>query len=180
LNDTEDITPREGQQRIPVVALIAIVLSLCALLVSVLEVSAIRSEQRVGVWPYLDISSSYNEEGFRIVATNKGIGPARVRASSMVLDEQPQEDLDTMIKTILGPERAFSYDVYKSSNPAGGVMSPDESNTLFAVPWTDATRDLVEALTGRFSIELCYCSVYDDCWLARLNEGEPEEVSQCR
>lgn len=179
MNDTEDIAAPSSRQNIPVVALIAIVLSLCALLVSVLEVSAIRSEQRVGVWPYVDVSSKYNDGGFQITATNKGIGPARIRSSQMLLDGKPQDDLDGMILAVLGPERAFSYEVYKSNNPAGGVMSPDEQSVLFAVPWTDASRTLVEELASRFSIELCYCSVYEDCWRAQLNEGEPEEVKRC-
>ena len=28
-------------------------------------------------------------------------------------------------------------------------------------------------------IRLCYCSVYDDCWLAELGGGEPESVKAC-
>lgn len=160
-------------------AFTAMVLSLCALLVSVLEVSSIRREQRVGVWPYVDVSSRYNAEGFSISATNKGIGPARVRTVALKLDGKPVADLDTMILDVLGPEEAFSYDVYTTSNPAGNVLSPDEAANLFSVPWTNATRRLVEDMVGEFSIEVCYCSVYDDCWLAELNAGDPAEISTC-
>lgn len=175
-DDIHDTEPAARPQS--VIALTAIVLSVCALFVSVLEVSSIRSEQRMGVWPYVDVSTSYNAEGFTVSATNKGIGPARVRFMSMSLDDQPVDDLDTMIQGILGPERAFSYDVYRASNPTGSVLSPDERTTLFGVPWTDDSRALVEEL-GSFSLSLCYCSVYDDCWVARMNQGDPEPVSSC-
>ena len=175
-DDNRNTEPTSNPQS--VIALTAIVLSVCALFVSVLEVSSIRSEQRMGVWPYVDVSTRYNADGFEISATNKGIGPARVRAMSMTLGEQPVDDLDTMIRSILGPERAFSYDVYRASNPTGGVLSPDERVTLFGVPWTAESRALVEQL-GSFSLSLCYCSVYSDCWLARLNQGEPKSVSSC-
>lgn len=160
------------------VAVIAIILSLGALAVSVLEVSSIRSEQRIGVWPYVDLSQNYNEEGFSINATNKGIGPARVRSIKMTLDGETIETLDEMIIALVGPDLAFSYDVYKSYDPSNSVLSADERAILFAVPWTDATRALVEGI-DRFSVSLCYCSVYDDCWQAKLGQGDPDEVSEC-
>ena len=58
-------------------------------------------------------------------------------------------------------------------------MSPDETVVLFSVPWQDRTRRLSEAWSGRVSVAICYCSVYDDCWLAKLNEGEPAAVGSC-
>jgi len=172
--------PSGNKSNVSTVAITAIVLSICALLVSVLEVSAIRDEQRIQVWPYIDLASRYNSEGFFIEATNKGIGPARVRSLEMFLDDEPVDDLDSMIVQVLGKKNAFSYDVYKSSNPSRSVLSPGDMSTLFSVPWTPQTRQLTENMSGTFSLTLCYCSVYDDCWLARLNDGEPESVSRCR
>lgn len=173
-----DKAPAPTRQTPSVIALTAIVLSLCALFVSVLEVSSIRSEQRMGVWPYIDLSTSFNGEGFQVSATNKGIGPARVRSIRMTLGGREIDNLDTMILDVLGPDKAFSYDVYRASNPTGSVLSPDEESNLFSVPWTDASRELVENL-GDFSVELCYCSVYDDCWLAVMNKGDPGPIASC-
>ncbi|MEM6639113.1 MAG: hypothetical protein AAF610_04350 [Pseudomonadota bacterium] len=178
MNDHDGLPDPPRREPPSLIAATAIVLSLCALGVSVLEVSSIRSEQRVGVWPYIDLSAGYNSDGFSVTATNKGIGPARVRSMQMTLDGEPVTSLDQMILDVVGPELAFSYDVYRANNPTNSVLSPDEEAVLFGVPWTPATRALTEQIS-RFSATLCYCSVYDECWLAVLNEGDPEPVSQC-
>lgn len=163
----------------PAIAITAIVLSLAALTVSVLEVSAIRSEQRTQVWPYVELGATYNSEGFTLLATNKGIGPARVRSLTIEYKGQPYTDLDRLILDTVGEENAFSYDVYRSSNPARSVMSPGESTTIFAVPWEPRTRLLVDSWGSDINIELCFCSVYDECWVSVFAGDEPMPVEQC-
>jgi len=50
----------------PVLSIVAIVLSVGALLVSVFEVSAICDEQRTQVWPCMSAATQYSSEGFRL------------------------------------------------------------------------------------------------------------------
>lgn len=163
----------------PLLALTAIVLSLAALGVSVFEVSTIRDEQRIQVWPYVDLVTRFGPEGFQLEARNKGIGPARVRTTRVLLEGRAYEDLDELILNTVGEENAFSYDLYSTTNPARSVMSPDEVVVLFGVPWEPRTRLLAQRWTDRIEVELCYCSVYDDCWLSRLDSAEPEPVPAC-
>ena len=161
------------------VSLVAIGLSIAALLISVMEVLAIKDEQRAQVWPYLEVSESYSGDGFSLYVSNKGIGPARVRSAHMLLDGEVVTDLDAASLDTLGEADAFGYDLYRSSNPAPGVMSPDERITLFGVPWEARTRKLTQAWFDRVEIEVCYCSVYDDCWVSRLGGDEPQPVNRC-
>lgn len=160
-------------------SLTAIVLSLSALGVSVLEVSAIRDEQRVQVWPYVELTENFNAEGFGLYAINKGIGPARIRTLSMSFQDQVYDNLDELILNTLGEENAFSYDVYRSSNPARSVMSPGQEVVLFQVPWEPRTRLLAERWSEGIELSLCFCSVYDDCWETRLSRDEPQPVEEC-
>ncbi|MEN1728500.1 MAG: hypothetical protein AAGJ52_08665 [Pseudomonadota bacterium] len=160
-------------------SLVAIGLSIAALFISVMEVLAVKDEQRAEVWPYLEVSQSYSQDGYALKVTNKGIGPARVRSASLLLDGEPVNDLNRAILETLGPENAFGYDTYFSSNPAPGVMSPDEEVTIFGVPWNDRTRLLTEAWNGRAQVEVCFCSVYDECWKTSLNQGDPTPVDRC-
>jgi hypothetical protein len=161
------------------VSYIAIGLSLAALLISLLEVLAVRDEQRAEVWPYLHVDLSYSAEGFALFATNKGVGPARVRSAELFLDGAPLLDLDAAIAEALGAEDAFSYELYRADTPAPGVMAADERIDMFAVPWEPRTRRLVEIWFDRLEVELCFCSVYDECWLARLTNADPEPVRRC-
>ena len=171
--------PDRGRFRITLVSGAALALSVAALLVSVLEVSAIRAEQRVQVWPYVQLDTRYSADGYAIVATNKGIGPARVRSVEVSFDGDVVDDLDQLIVDSIGAENAFSYELYKTRNPTRSVMSADEGISLFAVPWEERTRRLAEVWTDRVSVKLCYCSVYDDCWQTQLDGGEPSEVQSC-
>ncbi len=183
MDDEENLdaagAPDRRRFRITLVSGAALALSVAALLVSVLEVSAIRAEQRVQVWPYVQLDTRYSADGYAIIATNKGIGPARVRSMEISFDGEVVDDLDQLIVDSIGAENAFSYELYKTSNPTRSVMSPDEGISLFAVPWEDRTRRLADVWAGRASVALCYCSVYDDCWQAQLDGGEPSEVESC-
>ena len=58
-------------------------------------------------------------------------------------------------------------------------MSPEESVNLFSVPWEPRTRLLVERWSGRADMTLCYCSVYEECWVSTLSTREPEPVEAC-
>ena len=160
-------------------SIIAVVLSVAALLTSIIEVNFVRQELRSEAWPYIAIYPGYNAEGFSISMENKGVGPARVRSLLMYLDGELITDLDQAILDTLGEKDAFSYDLYRANNPAPGVMSSGEVTNLFAVPWEPRTRLLTERWSNKIEITSCYCSIYDDCWVASLGQSDPVEVSQC-
>ncbi|MDJ0940419.1 MAG: hypothetical protein QNJ00_11715 [Woeseiaceae bacterium] len=183
--------------RTSMVSVLAILISVSALLVSVFEVSAIRDEQRLQAWPYVTVGTGYNAEGFRITAVNKGIGPARVRSVTWTFDGEPFEQIEPVIEAVVGEERAFSYELYRASGLEQIVMSPDEAVEAFFVPWipnaeedpaahaawvengNPDTNGFIDAFVKQGSVSLCFCSVYDDCWEATLNGGEPEPVRGC-
>ena len=41
------------------------------------------------------------------------------------------------------------------------------------------TTAFANAFRSAGLVKLCFCSVYDDCWLAELGGGEPEAVNAC-
>ena len=56
-----------------IVAFTAILISLCALVVSFYEVRIMRTQQKAMVWPYIIMGQQYSSEGFSILASNKGL-----------------------------------------------------------------------------------------------------------
>ncbi|MEM8547547.1 MAG: hypothetical protein AAGF46_05200 [Pseudomonadota bacterium] len=131
------------------------------------------------VWPYLTVGERYDSEGFYYEAVNKGIGPARLRSVIVKYQGEPIQGIDQLILDILGPEDAFSYDRYRSSVSATAVISAGEVLNLFSVDWDPVTRRLSQALAPSLEIEICYCSVYDDCWIAKRGANEALPVEQC-
>ncbi len=158
---------------------IAIGLSVLALFVSVLEVSYLHDEVRSQAWPYLQLNMRYSEEGFELNVINKGVGPAKVRSVKMFLDDNEVTDIDQAILDTVGPENAFSYELYFSRNPAPGVMSADEKAVFFKVPWQPNTRLLTQSWANRIDLTACYCSVYDQCWVSRMGQGDPVKTEYC-
>lgn len=161
------------------ISIVAVVLSVAALLTSIIEVNFVRQELRSEAWPYISLHRAYSSEGYTIKLENKGVGPARLREVKLYYDNTEVTDLDQTIIDIVGEENAFSYDVYGANNPAPGVISSGEAVYLFSVPWERRTRMLVERMDRKISVTACYCSIYDDCWMASLNNGDPEEISSC-
>lgn len=157
----------------------AVVLSVAALFTSIIEVNFVRQELRSEAWPYIAIYTGYNSEGFSISMENKGVGPARIRTLSIYLNGEEIVDLDQAIIDTLGKENAFSYDLYRANNPAPGVMSSGEVTNLFSVPWEPRTRLLTDKWANKVDITSCYCSIYDDCWIASLETSDPVEVERC-
>lgn len=158
----------------------AVIVSLAALIVSFMEANTVRAAARAETWPYLSVDVTYNAEGFSYALTNKGVGPARVRDTKVYFKGERVTSFDSIILDILGPDDAFSYDRYRASSAKRRVVSPRERVNLFGVDWFDASRRLSEALARDLELEVCYCSIYDDCWISRLESEEPEPISQCR
>lgn len=72
-----------------IVAFAAIVISLCALIVSFYEVRIMRTQQKSSVWPYVQIDQYYNAERFALNAVNKGVGPTMIKSVILKVDGKP-------------------------------------------------------------------------------------------
>ncbi|MEM7612210.1 MAG: hypothetical protein AAF270_11045 [Pseudomonadota bacterium] len=162
-------------------SLLAIAISVVAMGVSLFEVSAMRSQQRAEVWPYIELSQRFNNEGFELQLSNKGVGPALMADVNLTNDGQAITDLDAFIAATVGDENAFSYDVYRVGDPANRVIAAGEQVTLFAVPWEPRTRLLIERW-GAQSIDIvaCYCSIHEECWRAKMSERQSQPAERCR
>lgn len=164
-----------------VLPVFAIIISISALGVSVLEVSALRGQQKASVWPYVEVSRIYSNEGFEVTLTNKGVGPALLKDVKLSHQGQPitfTEQLDELILQSVGREQAFSFETYMSKQVSNDVLTPAESIILFGVPWTEATRRFVDIAGENIEVDGCYCSIYDECWKMTI-EATPRSIVQC-
>ncbi len=157
----------------------AVLISLMALGVSVLEVNALKAQQKAMIWPFISIKNSYSNDGFELILENKGVGPAVINRVNISYKGVSYQDLDALIETTVGEEAAFSYDVYSGSNPTGSVMAAREVVTLFSVPWEPRTERLLEAWDNAVVVSACYCSIQEDCWISQLDQNMSQKVASC-
>jgi len=177
----QNINPPTSSSRFDrIIAALALGLSIAALLVSLVEVSAVRSQQRATAWPYIEISESYTDAGFKLRLTNKGVGPALMSKVELKYDGERVESIDSLIIEAMGREDAFSYDIYSSSNPSNSVVAAGETVILFSIPWEERTRKFVQVAGGSINIETCYCSIHNDCWETSLNAASTTVSNSCK
>jgi hypothetical protein len=177
-------------------ALIAEISSLFALAVSFLALglgiwqARLMSEQtrvmqqqaRAGVWPYLSIGYALVADGERRGYTwridNDGVGPARIESVTLTLDGKPLEHWKDVFRALYGdaPVQATYSQIY------GKVLPPstNRETTIEAVHIADPgqAKTFFEA-QSRLEMSICYCSVYDDCWIAHRQSPVVQQVERC-
>ena len=157
------------------IGLSAVLLSVCGLFVATYEATLLRQHQRASVWPHVEVTASLTAERVRLMVQNTGVGPARVRAAAVTVDGQRQDSWDDVIRTTLeepGTVNAYHSLINGRVLPSG---FPEETIFTLAVDDGGAASALVpalrrEILEGSLDVELCYCSVYDECWTASMQD----------
>jgi hypothetical protein len=118
---------------------------------------------------------------------NTGIGPARLRALQLSFAGHPAANLRALLEICCTaePAQALPGDPrYSHSGDLRGAMVPaGKSVPLFAWPETaaDPRWPRLNAVRARIGVQVCYCSVFDECYV-RDNDSdsrEPHRVAAC-
>jgi len=141
---------------------LAIIISLAAMFVSIYEASILKSQQTSMVWPYLDLSQQYDNNGFAIEISNKGTGPAIITSVQVDYNGLPVESVDILMDS-LNPNRTFGYDILRNSTLGNQVIMSGETRVVFGLPYNDETR-VVQSNLGKVRIRIGYKSVLQEHW----------------
>ncbi|MFL6257921.1 MAG: hypothetical protein ACJ74T_23170 [Pyrinomonadaceae bacterium] len=162
-----------------IMAVSAIVVALASLVVAVYEARTNREYQKVSVWPYVTQSNALVPgEPYTRNLANLGVGPALVKSFQVSVDGKPQRDWAEVSRALTGQPNP---DLVYFSVHSGSVLLPDKNVTLVKIPpGAAAQRFWEQAQTPRLSIRVCYCSLYDDCWLSDPRADEPTPLANCR
>jgi hypothetical protein len=134
--------------------------------------------------------SDITTEGERVLSLdllNRGVGPAKQRSLRVKVDGRYVTSMRELLAASLGPEQVepatkslgLSMNKVKMRFLApGGALQP-----VFRTRKTPENAQYWEALEAaqpRFSIDYCYCSVFEECWYVPSKWAEPEPVDECR
>lgn len=191
MNASPDDTPAPSHERPParghvsrpdLTSVLALAVSVFALAIGAWQTRLMQSQARASVWPYLTIGYTYTNNvdanGFIWTIDNNGVGPARVQSATLSLDDKPMRTWDEVIAALGMSKRASRA----TTSFAGSVILPNTNReaTIAAIRVHD--RELAAAFKdaiGRFRMEICYCSVYDECWIAHWQQWRVEAVDRC-
>lgn len=149
---------------------------IAALLVSLYQANLARAQLRASAWPYLAQSNSWATGDYQWVVTNDGVGPARIRSMRILVDGKAMRTWNDAVRALTGEgEARLTY----SSTGRGTVIPAGASRVLLTMPKGErATRFWSEGQT-RLRAVTCYCSVYDECWIADSDRHEPAPTDRC-
>lgn len=161
-----------------IIASTAVVISLCALVVSIQEVRLMRSQQKVSLFPYLTISEFYNSEGFGIRVKNSGTGLAKINSFQVFNDQQYFDNWLEVADAYSLEGDTINYGIMQSNGIKDEIITPNEKVVLVYVDWTKATQNLPTRLNN-LNIKICYSSLLDDFWLITKDNVRTELDAPC-
>jgi hypothetical protein len=161
-------------------SLAAIAISALALALGIYQTRLMQTQARASVWPYLALGFRYNADGFSLYVRNNGVGPAAVRSVHVSIDDRPARHWSDVLQPILPQVDSIEMQV----SALKGVVIPPSLNRETDVDAMSlkagAVADAMFKAANRLKIDVCYCSIYDECWIAHLRKPEPERTAQCR
>jgi hypothetical protein len=131
----------------------------------------------VTVWPYISYKSTVSDTGVQLDVENVGLGPAIVRGAALFIDGKGQPSLSAALRQ-LGYENKHGNTVALSSLGGGSVIRAGEAVTLARVR-SALFASQAAAMQQRVRIETCYCSILNQCWLAKSGADAPTDVANC-
>ena len=189
-----------------IVAVSVVVISLACLFVAVYQGIVMDRTMKASVMPVIQVESGNIDDDretwvMTINVKNTGLGPAEVRYFNMYWGGEIIHDTSVFIARCCLPEEIpaderlpFVHDAFRNGqlnlvfdNVRRRFLAPQEDIDYIAFDRPDATTqplghalwDSLDAVRHEMSYDVCYCSVFDDCWLARFPEHSREPVRQC-
>ena len=162
-----------------VMAIAGIFTGVIALYAALTESDAVRKQQAASVLPEIVIAQSQSiseEEGqFSWNAYNWGIGPGRVRAVKVTFKGEPVKDWRELLDK-MEVERGVPY---YQSQLSGRTIPASETSMIFKTTDREAAI-IVRNKANDVDVELCYCSVFETCWMMKEWFRKPaEKIKAC-
>lgn len=165
-------------------SLAALAVSALALALGAYQTRLMQTQARASVWPYVVLGFRFADKGehagFELHVENNGVGPALVRSVHVSVDGKPVRHWSDFFRQLV----ASGTTVEASLSGLHGVVIPPSTNretAVAALKISDVEQaKLAFGARDRLGIDICYCSIYDDCWIAHWLSAKLDAVAACR
>lgn len=115
---------------------------------------------------------------------NSGVGPARLRSVELSFGGRPAASLRAVLDLCCTQEAASALprtDYWSSGDMRGAMVQAGNELNLFA--WAQAPGDprwaRANEVRDKIGVRICYCSVFEECYLRDNAHREPVRVGAC-
>jgi len=158
----------------------AVILSVCAIVMSYVEINTLQDQKHAEVWPrvYTSVTTSSSDKIFSINLHNKGVGPAIIKYVELTVDDKNHLNWKSAVEATIAEElESFGY---SGSSLTNATITPGEVVSMMKIEGDLALKVIPER---RFMFNVCYCSIFDRCWIVNnshtLGFPEPEPIDEC-
>ncbi len=161
-----------------VTAVVAVAISCAAMYATWEQAGAARLQTEAQVWPRLVsytnlLQSEAGEPVYEVIMANRGVGPAEVRSMRVRRGDEVIRQYSDIVEAL--PD--FGRDVrLRRSYINYRIFAPSEEAVIIGAQGQDVI-DAVNTIIDGFSVELCYCSILNQCWLLVDDLNSP--IDQC-
>jgi len=164
------------------VTLPTLAISIALAYFSFVQADASRKMQRTETWPYVTYGTGNSTpEGkleISLNLTNNGVGPARLEAMELLYNGKPMSNPREFLRVCCAGDAKFAF----MSEPVTGVLRPgQQANFIRFTKSKDnaAIWDKLDTERWKVVVRSCYCSIFEDCWIADNRQKAPQSVKQC-
>lgn len=189
-----------------IVAVSVVIISIASLFVAVYQGIVMDRTLKASVLPIIQAGTSNldpetGEWKLALRVENTGLGPARIGYLNLVRDGEPVGDLNAWLIQCCVPDNippaergAFIAQTVNSgelrfvtSYVQGRFLAPQEQVNLYEIERPNETTQpdgaaiwqAINTARHEVDIEICYCSVFEECWLSRFPQQSREPVRRC-
>ncbi|MEM7574700.1 MAG: hypothetical protein AAF433_17475 [Bacteroidota bacterium] len=153
--------------------IVALIISVLALVVSVYETNLMAEQQRATVWPYLYIIKNFKEDRFQLQLENNGTGPAIIESVEVSYHGQLVEDYFELLE-LFQPGHQVDSSTLRFSRLSEQVIRSGASRSIFEAYWSEEFIEMLEQF-NEVDIKINYCSVLNECWVYDFQTNQRRE-----
>ena len=157
-----------------VLSITALITAVVAVMLGVIESQRSHEHRQISVEPYLLLANSQQRGGYQFVVVNQGLGPARLERVTVTVNDKPIKSWSQATATLLDPAMHAAAETQSghSTLSTGRMISSGETVEALTIRDPDVALTFAGQMrSGAVEVELCYCSMYDQCWVSGYNLG---------
>jgi hypothetical protein len=169
-----------------VLGISAVFISFVSLFLAIENGRAMERLVQANSWPSVQFTfSTANDDGTTHVhfdIANKGIGPARIESLEMSYKGASVKDARALLNAMLNRTTLPRQPVIGVSDIVSQVLASKESiRYIDFIPGDFSPEDnaVLRETAPKANFRACYCSVFDECWMADTTKVRPTKVKAC-
>lgn len=175
------------------VGLSALLTSMVSIVIAVRHGETMEKLVEAQSWPNVGLDSSDFVDGRAIVKLtlrSNGSGPARIKSLALFHAGRPVANWPELFRACCTSSAKIAMPALMqevgpallSGTPIGSVMLPGDERLILSLERTAGNAVLWRRFNderSKLSFKLCYCSVFDECYLGSSNQQEPIHIEAC-